>query len=279
MALPRIDATDDRLGFLWRTPEGVSARLVNLLELDDAEPHRWLPTHLEALDDVLIEVAARYGDIVGGGRGPQPGEHLQLRAAYREIDRLSHEYAQAHRVARLPDDPRAGQIIGTGAIMSIRLRYALGLSSPAPFEGLLDDPTIGVVGGHARLRWVNESQPWAGARWLVETLDDRRLPATLSMLLFDSSGVEKDAVLTEHRDALGLVIDSVTGLDAEPVTAAGAVDWLLFDWVMAHRDGADSGAVEIKSGLVADARMIVSAVEASAVVRARFDFGLLDLPA
>lgn len=279
MALPRIDATDDRLGFLWRTPDGAPARLVDLLGLPDAEPHRWLPTHLEALDDVLIEVAARYGEIVGGGRGPKTGEHLDLRAAYREIDRLSHEYAQAHRVANLPDDPRAGQIIGTGAIMSIRLRYSLGLSSPAPFEGQLDDPSVGVVGGHARLRWVDQAQPWAGARWLVETLDSRRLPATLSMLLFDSSGVEKDAVLTEHRDALGLVTDSVTGLDAEPVAASGAVDWLLFDWVMAHRDGADSGAVEIKSGLVADARMIVAAVEASAVVRARFDFGLLDLPA
>lgn len=277
--MPRIDATDDRLGFLWRSPDGEPGRLVDLLDLPDAEPHRWLPTHLEALDDVLIEVAARYGDVVGGGRGPRPGEQLDLRGAYREIDRLSHEYAQAHRVADLPDDPRAGQIIGTGAIMSIRLRYALGLSSPAPFEGELDDPSVGVVGGHARLRWVDEAQPWAGARWLVETLDGRRLPATLSMLLFDSSGVEKDAVLTEHRDALGLVTDSVTGLDAEPVAASGAVDWLLFDWVMAHRDGADSGAVEIKSGLVSDARMIVSAVEASAVVRARFDFGLLDLPA
>lgn len=278
MALPRIDATEDRLGFIWRTPAGDPARLADLVVLPDAEPHRWLPTHLEALDDVLIEVAGRCGEVIGGGRGPAPGEHLGIRQAYREIDRLSHEYAAAHRVAGLPDDMRAGQIIGTGALMSIRLRHALGITAAAPYDGLLDDPSEGVVGGHARLRWVSDAEPWQGARWLVETLDGRRLPATLSMLLFDSSGVEKDAVLTEHRDALGRVTDAVTGLDAEPMQASGAVDWLLFDWVMAHRESPDSGAVEIKSGLVSDARMIVAAAEASAVVRARYDVGLLDLP-
>ncbi len=278
MALPRIEATDDRLGFVWRSPTGEATRLAELVVAPGAEAHRWLPTHLEALDDVLIEVAGGFGEVIGGARGPQQGEHLAIRAAYREIDRLSHEYAAAHRVAGLPDDKRAGQIIGTGALMSIRLRFALGMTGPAPFDGELDDPSVGVVGGHARLRWVADNQGWRGARWLVETLDDRRLPATLAMLLFDSSGVEKDAVLTEHRDALEAVTDAVTGVDAEPMVASGAVDWLLFDWVMAHRESPDSGAVEIKSGRIADARMIVAAAEASAVVRSRFDLGLLDLP-
>ena len=47
---------------------------------------------------------------------------------------------------------------------------------------------------------------------------------------------------------------------------------------MAHRDGPDSGAVEIRSGHSDDAVMIVRAAGASARVRARFDLGLLDLP-
>jgi len=279
MALPRIDATDGRLGFLWRTPEGRPTRLEELVLLPGAEADRWLPTHLEALDDVLIEVAGRYGEILGGGRRVHPDELGALAAAYREIDRLSHEYAQAHRRAALPDDRRAGQIVGTGALMSIRLRTAIGLIGPAPFEGALDVPDGGMVGGHARFRWVDPVARWHGGRWLVETTDGRRLPASLSLLLFDSSGVEKDGALTEHRDALAEVTDAVTGFDVEPMAASGALDWLLFDWLMAHRDGPDSGAVEIRSGLMSDARMIVAAAEASASVRSRFDIGLLDLPA
>ncbi len=278
MSLPRIDAGEERIGFVWRTAAGAPVKLAELLTAPEAEPDRWLPTHLAALDDILIEIAGRLGEVIGGGRGFGPGEREVAVAAYREIDRLCHEYAQAHRLAGLPDDKRAGQIIGTGALMSIRLRESLGLMGPAPFDGFLDEPGPGVVGGRAGLAWVAASERWRGARWLVTTLDGKRLPATLSMLLFDSSGMEKEGTLTEHRDALGELTDAVTGLDAEPMAASGAVDWLLFDWVMAHRDGPDSGAVEIKSGLIADARMIVLAAEASATVRARFDIGLLDLP-
>ncbi|MEZ5096874.1 MAG: hypothetical protein R2731_12595 [Nocardioides sp.] len=99
----------------------------------------------------------------------------------------------------------------------------------------------------------------------------QRLPATLSMLLFDSSGVDKDATLREHRAALRRVSAAVLEPGAEPLAASGAVDWLLFDWLMAHRDGPDSGAVEIRSGQVDDAAMIVAAADASVRVRKRFD--------
>jgi hypothetical protein len=168
-------------------------------------------------------------------------------------------------------------------LMSIRTRQSIGMMGPAPYDGELDHPGPGVVGGKAGLHWVDESEPWRGARWLVVTDEGQRLPATLSMLLFDSSGVNKDASLTEHRDALAMVTASVTPSDiadagVEPMTASGAVDWLLFDWVMAHRESPDSGAVEIKSGKVSDSAMIVAAAAASAQVRARFDPGLLDLP-
>jgi len=276
--LPRIEASDDRIGFYWSSPDGVPVRLVDVLALPEAEADRWLPTHLEALDDVLIDVAGRFGEILGGGRGPRADERDALSDAYRAIDRLSDEYAVAHRAAGAPDDVRAGQIIGTGALMSIRARQSIGMMGPAPFDGDLDQPGPGVVEGRAGLHWVDECDDARGARWLVVTAQGHRLPATLSMLLFDSSGVDKDASLTEHREALGRVAAAVTAPDVEPMTASGAVDWLLFDWVMAHRESADAGAVEIRSGRTADARMIVEAAQASALVRSRFDQGLLELP-
>jgi len=224
-------------------------------------------------------VAGRFGEVLGGGRGPRPAEQDEITAAYRAIDRLSHEYHDAARALSAPDDVRAGQIIGTGALMSIRLRQSISLMGPAPFDPDLDRPGPGVVSGRAGLHWVAPDAAWRGARWLVVTPEGRRLPATLNMLLFDSSGVDKEATLTEHRDALRAVTTAVLDPAVEPLAASGAVDWLLFDWVMAHRDSPDGGAVEIRSGRLQDAAMIVAAAAASAAVRSRFDLGLLDLPA
>lgn len=276
--LPRINATDDRIGFHWSAPDGRAMKLAEICGLPDVEPHRLLPTHLEALDDVLIDVAGRFGEILGGGRRPRPDERDDVTVAYREIDRLCHEYADAHRRVQSPVDIRAGKIIATAALMSIRARQSIGLMGPAPFDGMLDVPGPGVVGGQAGLHWVDDSVPWRGGRWLVLSADARRLPATLSMLLFDSSGVNKDACLTEHREALNRVSVAVSAPEAEPMAASGAVDWLLFDWVMAHRQSADSGAVEIKAGQTREAAMLVLAAAASVQVRSRFDPGLLDLP-
>jgi hypothetical protein len=276
--LPRIDAPEDCIGFHWRSPDGEAMRLAEVLALPGAETERWLPTHLEALDDVLIEVAGRFGEVLGGGRGVRPDERADATEAYRAIDRLCQEYAVAQRQAGAPDDLRAGQILGTSVLMSIRLRQSLGLMGGAPFDGTLDQPGTGVVGGLAGLHWVDESEPAKGARWLVVTAEGSRLPATLSMLLFDSSGVDKDAARDEHRQALVRVTEAVSSHQMDPYAASGAVDWLLFDWVMAHRESADSGAVEIGAGGSADARMIVLAAAASAEVRSRFDLGLLDLP-
>ncbi len=282
--LPRIVATDGVVGFHWAFPDGAPARLAELLELPGAEPERWLPTHLEALDDVLIDVVGRFGEVLGGGRGPRPAEREELTAAYVAIDRATFEYAEcterpAEQAAALPVDLRAGQILGTAALVSIRSRSALGLIGPAPFDGTLDDPGAGVIGGQAGMHRVDPQRPWAGGRWLVVTDDGRRLPATLSMLLFDSSGVDKEASLREHREALTEVTDAVQGPDAEPMTACGAVDWLLFDWVMAHRDAPDSGAVQITSRNTGDVTMIVAAAGASVRVRARFDPALSVLAA
>ena len=68
--------------------------------------------------------------------------------------------------------------------------------------------------------------------------------------------------------ALRSVVSS-TDERADPWVAAGAMDWLLYDWLMAHRDGPASIAIEIRAGRDDDAALIVSAAAASAVARAR----------
>ena len=269
MALPLIEQQDGVLGFSWRLPDGTPATLTEVIALPEAEAHRWLPTHLEALDDVLIEVASRWGEVLGGARRPTTDETSDVIEAYEVVDRLCVEYAAAWHAAGLAADLRAGQIVGTAALMSIRLRESVGRMGPAPFDGELDTPGPGVVGGRAALCPVDERMPWLGGRWLVIADDGRRLPATLSMLLFDSSGVDKDAVLTEHADLLRRTVAAASSLGVEPLETSGAIDWLLFDWVMAHRDSPDSGAVQIKSGKTDDAVMVVDAAAASVAVRAR----------
>lgn len=269
--LPRIEATDKQIGFTWLSPDGQSLSLSEVIALPDAEPERWLPTHLEALDDVLIEIAERFGEVLGGGRRATTAERDLLPRVYATLDRLCLEYADAWQAAGLPGQVRAGQIVGTATLMSIRIREAISMMGAAPFEDELNEPGLGLVGGRAGLHWVSGSPGWQGGRWLVTTDDGRRLPASLSMLMYDASGVDKDATLTEHREALASVTEAVADPAAEPMQASGAIDWLLFDWIMAHRDGPDSGAVEIRSGRVADADMIVAASAASVRVRARFD--------
>ena len=278
VALPRIETRPGGVGFGWLTADGRPTTLVDLADQPGGEPHRWVPTHLEALDDTLIEVAGRFGEVLGGGRPPAREERDDLVEAHRAIDRACLEYADGHERAGLPDDPRGGQILGTAALMSIRAREAVGLIGAAPFDGELDTPAPGVVGGRAGLHWVEQEVAWRGARWLVVTGDGRRLPATLSMLLHDSSGVDRTATLDEHRTALVTVTEAVADPTADPFVACGAVDWLLFDWVMAHRESPDSGAVELRSGRAADARMLVRAAAASVRVRARFDPGLAPSP-
>lgn len=308
MALPLIATREDGLGFAWRGPDGSPLRLAEVVALPGAEPHRWLPTHLEALDDVLIEVASRFGEVLGGGRPPTPHERDPLLGAARAIDRLTWEYGEAARGVDLPDDPRAGQILGTGALMSICARGVLGLMGPTPFEGELDDPTTGLVSGHARLVQVDAARPWLGARWLIETLDGRRLPADLPMLLHDSSGVDKEATLREHREALAGVIAAVGVSAADPpsgearagdvpsadaappdpdssgrsgsgrrpfvgdrIAASGALDWLLFDWLLAHRESDQGGAIVFAANARADAALVVDAAVGSVRLRATFD--------
>ena len=84
------------------------------------------------------------------------------------------------------------------------------------------------------------------------------------MLLHDSSGVDKDATLREHREALTAVMESEPPRERAR-EAAAAVDWLLFDWTMAHRDSDDSAAITVKDA--PEALMIVSAAARSVHLR------------
>jgi hypothetical protein len=230
------------------------------------------------LDDALIIAAGSLGEVLGGGRGPSDAaERAALRALHCAVDRLSWEYDAAATALAATVPTRAGQIIGTATLMGVMARQPLGLLGPTPLEGALDMPGSGVVAGFGDLTWVDGERAWLGARWVVRTEDGRRLPATLSMLLFDSSGVQKDAARDEHRTAIGEVLAALDEPDVDPLGAASALDWMLYDWLMAHRDGPDSAAVDVQNR-ADDAAMIVRAAAASVALRARVDPEVLRLP-
>jgi hypothetical protein len=277
MTLAAIHQTDERIGFVWKDSRGRAATLTDVASEPGSEPERLLPTHLEALDDVLIGAAGTLGDVLGGSRRPTSEERAQLVDLYRTVDRAAHEYHEALDATELPSELRAGQIIGTACLMGYLARAALGLVAAEPLSAELSDPGVGVVAGFGELVAVQADSPSAGKRWVIRTEDGRMLPASLSLLLHDSSGVQRDAALDEHRAALGQVVDIAVG-DGAPLGSAAAIDWLLHDWLMAHRDGPSSGAVEITSGKLDDALMIVDAAAASARVRAGYEPELLRLP-
>lgn len=276
MARPRIVQDEGQAGFYWATSDGAAITLPDLVAIDD-EPERLLPTHLEALDDALIIATGRLGEVLGGGRRPDPAEQRQLRDLHRSLDRLCHEYAVAAAASAARIDARAGQIVGTATLVSVLARQPIGLLGPAPLEGTLDDPTVGVVGGYGDLVVADPERPWTGARWVVRTTDGRRLPATLGMLLHDSSGVNKEAAVDEHRAALRSTIAAADLPEADRLAAACALDWMLYDFLVAHRDGPDSGAIDLH-GRAEDAALVVAASDASVRCRASFDPLLTALP-
>lgn len=277
MTRAAIHQTDERIGFVWKDSRGRAATLTEVAHEPDSEPDRLLPTHLEALDDALIGAAATLGEVLGGARRPTPEERPELVDLHRTVDRAAYEYQQALTSTGLPSELRAGQIIGTASLMGYLARAALGLVGSEPLAGELADPGVGVVAGYGELVDVRADSPAAGKRWVIRTEDGRMLPASLSLLLHDSSGVQRDAALDEHRAALAQVVD-LSGADGAALDTAAAIDWLLHDWLMAHRDGPSSGAVEITSGKLDDALMIVEAAAASTRIRAGYDPELLRLP-
>ncbi len=272
---PRIVQADDQIGFYWATRTGVPTSLPALV-VDDDEPDRLVATHLEALDDALIIAADRFGEILGGGRGPaDAAERDALLELHRTLDRLCFEYAAALQKTGLAADLRAGKIIGTAALFSIRARRPLGLLGPAPLDGELDEPTLGVVGGFGEFQQVDRDRPWTGGRWVVRTEAGQRFPLTLSMLMFDSSGTNKEGARKEHREALAAVVDAAGLPDADPMALTCALDWLLYDWLMAHRDGPDSAEIVFPKGYEDAAALVVAAAAASVAARATFDPGLV----
>lgn len=274
---PRIIQQDGQIGFYWATPSGSPTSLQNLV-VGDEEPDRLVATHLEALDDALIIAAGRFGEILGGGRPPADADERDgLLELHRTLDRLCFEYAAALEQTGLAADLRAGKIIGTAALFSIRARLPLDLLGPAPFDGELDDPSIGVIGGFGEFHFLDRDKPWKGGRWVVRTEAGQRFPLTLGMLFFDSSGVNKEAARKEHRDALQAVVAAARSPEADPLTVTCAVDWLLYDWLMAHRENADSAEIVFPKGYEGDAALVVSAAAASVAARATFDPGLLGL--
>lgn len=270
---PRIVQAEGQTGFYWATPDGVATTLPDLV-VGDEEPDRLVATHLEALDDALIIAAARFGELLGGGRHPDPEERDELVFLHRCLDMLVRDYALAAQLTGIIPDARAGKIIGTAALFSIRARFPVGLLGPAPFDGDLDEPSVGVIGGFGQMVLVDPDKPWKGGRWILKSESGKRYPLTLSTMLFDSSGVNKDAARREHREAIEACVAGAAADDADPFTVACALDWLLYDWLMAHREDGDSAAIQIPKGHDTDAEMIVQAAGASVRARARIDPGL-----
>lgn len=289
--IPHIRQADGQTGFYWVTPTGQTTSLPSLIATD-TDPLRLLPTHLAALDDALIDAAGRWGEVLGGGRPVRDGaEAAELTELYQTLEKLNHEYAAAERIAGLATELRAGQIIGTSALLAIRARMATGAAGPTPFEGELAQPRPGVMSGHGQFQHVSRETPaaalataeaptaakavsWRGGRWVLAATDGQRYPLTLDMVLH-GSGTEKDGALDEHRDALRTLTELATAPDrpaeADPAVLAGALEWLLYDWLMAHRESERSAAIEIRSGRPADAAMIVHASAALAAMRASSD--------
>ena len=271
--IPHIRQADGQIGFHWVTPAGQPTTLPDLLTAE-TEPLRLLPTHLSALDDALIDAARRWGEVLGGGRPVRDdAEANELTELYQTLEGLNREYAVAERMVGLTVELRAGQIVGTSALLAIRARMAVGSAGPVPFEGELAEPRPGVMSGHGQFQHVSRETAearWRGGRWVLAATDGRRYPLTLDMVLH-GSGTEKDGALDEHRDALRaltkLAASSDLPPDVVPSVLAGALEWLLYDWLMAHRESERSAAIEIRSGRPADAAMIVRGAAALAAVR------------
>jgi len=269
--IPHIRQADGQIGFYWVTQDGKPVALPELVETD-AEAARLVPTHLAALDDALIDAARRWGEILGVGCPVRDeAEASELTELHRALDRLNHEYATAERLAGMETELRAGQIVGTSALLAIRARMALGTDGPGPFRDMLARPRAGVLAGHGQFHWTDPDVPWRGGRWLLVAQNGERYPLTLDTLLH-GSGVEKDGALDEHRTALRAV-SALAWPDDPPdgtgsAVLAGSIEWLLYDWLMAHRESERSAAIEIRSGRPADAAMIVHAAAALAAARA-----------
>ncbi|OBI17449.1 hypothetical protein A5712_02675 [Mycobacterium sp. E2327] len=270
---PRITQAEGQIGFYWCTPEGAATTLPDLV-IGDGEADRLIATHLEALDDALIIAAARFGELLGGGKRPDPDERADLVVLHRCLDLLVRDYALAAEITGLVPDVRAGKIVGTATLFSLRARFPVGLLGPAPFDGELDEPSPGVISGFGEMVLVNPQEPWRGGRWVLKSETGQRYPLTLSTMLFDSSGVNKDAARREHREAIEACVAGAASDEADPFAVACALDWLLYDWLMAHREDPDSAAIQIPKGSDSDAAMIVRASCASVAVRARIDPGL-----
>jgi len=65
----------------------------------------------------------------------------------------------AERLTGLETELRAGQIVGTSALLAIRARMALGTDGPGPFAGMLSEPRAGVHAGHGQFHWTDPDVP------------------------------------------------------------------------------------------------------------------------
>ena len=122
-----------------------------------------------------------------------PTNVTNLLELHRTLDRLCFEYAAALRRTGLAVDLRAGKIIGTAALFSIRARQPAGAAGAGPFDGELDEPAPGSSAVTAKVPPVDPDKPWKRALGGADRSRTTFFPLTLSMLMFDSSGPTRRA--------------------------------------------------------------------------------------
>ena len=268
--LPADDPVD---GFTWQAPGQVTAPLSTVVEADLTAAARRLRQHVDAFDQLLVAVADAHGELLGGARALAGDDRDVLRRIHQTVDRTVLAYVDGLRAAGTAADVLGAQVVGAAVLLGHAARHPLGLVAPPPLAGRFDEPPIGGVSGTTRFAAAGD-EAWRGGHWIIETEDGRRLPAMLTTLLYDSSGVDREDVQDTHRAALRGAIDATDDAVAEidtAATAAGAIDHLLVDWLLAHRYEDGDLAVRVDGGRIDDAWLIVDAAAASVRVRRQLD--------
>ena len=248
---PRIVQTDGQIGFYWATPDGVATTLADLV-IDDEEPDRLVATHLEALDDALIIAAAQFGTCSAAASTPIRANATiwsPCTAAWICWCAITHwRRDRRHR-------PRSagGQDHRHRRVVFDLRPLPLDLLGPAPFDGELDEPSLGVrqrirADGAGRYREAVEGRPVDPEIGIRPTISADIVDDVVRQLRGEQG---RRPTRTPRGDRT--CIATAVAPDADPFTVACALDWLLYDWLMAHREDPDSAAIQIPKGHDSDA--------------------------
>jgi len=122
-------------------------------------------------------ISDRYSALLAGANGTERHSDLSWSVGSYVCHVGDNLRIWAERLAGLATELRAGQIVGTSALLAVRARTALGREGPVPFDGALCDPQPGVLAGHGQFHWADPDAPWRGGRWLMAHRESERSAA------------------------------------------------------------------------------------------------------